>query len=284
MVRTTWLENCTLAVADCTDDCGIDGPEASSDSVDYDLNLCKEVTFKVPKEEAVRSDFHSSEQLVAHNMLLGMKLLDEWYNQQVVSSLELNAGTPDITRLPPGFTWDGTNEQVVVTPELAQSMGGFNLLAYMAKVNKYMDPWLLSGFMWWLPYMEAQQNEANLDGKGAAVRSRLMPAYFDVQDLDTAVAPDFRAFLMQKGSLAAYDHAWYKDAPKDFRIPQSRMSIESRNIPGVFYDLIEEESCGTGSEIYGAWKLKLNSALMYNPTICNSTNNGVVKLIGSLGV
>lgn len=284
MVRATWLENCALAAQDCTDDCNITGPEASSDSQDYDLNLCKEVPFKVAKEEAPRGNFFSGDDLVAHNLLASMKILDEWYNQQIVASLELNAGTPDINRLPPGFTWDPVEEQVVITPALANSMGGFNLLTYMAKVNKYTDPWLLSGFMWWLAYTEAQQNEANLDGKGDAVRSRLMPAYFDVQDLDTAVAPDFRAFLMQKGSLAAYDHAWYKDAPKEFRIPQSRMAIESRNVPGLFYDLIEEESCGTGSEVFGAWKVKLNAALLYNPTICNSTDNGVVKILGSLGV
>lgn len=284
--KTVWIESCTTGLADCTDDCEFDGPESNTNGVEYSLDLCKEATFKVETEVNLRGNHFTPEQFIANELLMKMKELDEWYNQQALAVLEAEAGIPDLNRLPAGWTWDSVAGNIVVPSAHIESIAGFNHLAYIGKVNKFPNPFVISGYAWYNAYLTAMQNAGNGEGSGDEQRRRMMKAYFDLLTVDNETAPDLRTFIVNKGSVAFAEHAWNANAGVNdyIRIGQYRFTMASKNIPGLVYDVFSEQKCTSTSKVYEVYKLKLNGAIMVNPTVCNADRTGIIKLRSTLAV
>jgi hypothetical protein len=58
-----------------------------------------------------------------------------------------------------------------------------------------------------------------------------------------------------------------------------RWSIESKTLPGVFYDVIYNNECVANNEIKHNWSLYVKAGIFLNPLGCNDDVTGVIKFV-----
>ena len=87
-----------------------------------------------------------------------------------------------------------------------------------------------------------------------------------------------QSFLIHKGAVAFINKAWnplnaanaVNPAPGYFL-----WSEPSRNLPGVTYDIILQQSC-LANDFHEAYKIQLHGLFVCNPYPCDADNTGVL--------
>lgn len=284
-VKLIWLNACDVADAAVGDDCSITGPELSSDSKDYTLDIFRKTSFSV-KEIAARTDQFTLADQIARGMLQCDKVLSEYLAEVAVAKIEAARGTNTYTTPIGGAAWSFADSDTTI-PADQWTTSLMPKLSLAARKNKFLNPMLLSGEALWYMNEEAVNNSGNDDGKGDATRMNskyFARKYFDPIKIDEVNAGTIKAYMIDRGALAFVNKSHYPVVPVEYQNPwQMRYQVESKNIPGVFWEVTYSMSC-TSSEITHVWQYKVNAGIFLNPTGCTATNTGVLSFVRPEGI
>lgn len=275
-VTMVWLNDCTETVADCSNDCTVGGDELASDSKDYTLNICKTTGFTI-KEKELRGNVFSPEELIARGMLQKIKLLDESLNTAVLAAIEAARGVNEY--LPTGWE-NSSSDTLVPTSEFNKSM--IPRLIMTGKINRFKNPFVLSGEALWYEQWEAMNNQGNGEGKGDANRFSKIRLYNDVYNIDALNGGTKKMYLIHQGALALITKSYYQIKPANY-MDNIRYAVPSMKLPGVYYDVIYKNECSS-DEMYHKFSLSLNAGVFLNPTGCSETRTGVIAFAESAAV
>src|SRR5665648_416840 len=237
VVSVEWLTACDLAVEACSDDCSIDGEDATPECKEYEIACMGEVPFKV-YDRVYRERTVDAQASIAHNMAIAMKLLDEAVAQYVLTALVANAGTNLYT--------GGVGTVAAAVTTIGAADWNDNIWGYFAmvnRINKFKNPYGITGEnLFQLIYNRLAEN-ANADGKGNVNKMGLLQnrMYLDPENVEV-IAPH-NTFLIHKTAAALISKAWYPlGAANAAQLTADRMaySINSYNLPGVVYDVFTE--------------------------------------------
>lgn len=270
-LTVVWVKDCVDRLEDCGNECEAGGDELEADSQTYELDLCKSAGFTV-KEREFRSLMLDRTEVVAKGFMSSMKQLDNWIAQQTVSHLNTFAG---INQYEDGVFQGSEYNEADAAFWNADIFGEFNIIA---AINRFSNPFLLSGTNlykeWWNSMMQA----GNADGKGDVMKFGTMPIAFDLHQIVTVNSPDKVTYMLDKGAVALITKAYNPENPLTYSngANQTLFKVPSMNIPGVEYDVIYKTRCES-SEIYHDYSLRVNGLCALNPVGCTETNTGVLK-------
>lgn len=278
-VKLIWVKDCGETTAACSDECTAGGDELEAACDTHELDLCRTIGFTV-KEKALRSTVLTKEELVAKGFLKKMKVLDEYLATTLVAELDTMKGVNAYTS--GKGTVSGFETAVGPAYWNASLFAYFNLVA---KKNKFTNPYLLSGTNLYEAYLLAQANSGNGEGKGAKSLFDSFRTYFDVFNIDSQLSPDQSTFLIDANAVAFVNKAYYNWSAGDARANSwggvggsvgMKYAVESKNLPGVFYDVTYKVSCSS-NEIEHDFSLQYKAGIFRNPVGCNLNNTGILK-------
>lgn len=267
-----WLTNCNVTTTDCTDDCTITGVDANPVCVEYEIECLQETTFKMPKRQ-YRERTVEFEEAFAFNMASHKKALDEYLAQYIVTGLAMYAGTNQYT----GGVGTVVGQNTTIPAKFWDDSvwGYFNRVA---RGNNFKSPYMITGDNLF-QYIFNRRNEMMTEaGKAAAMKmGTINKIYVDPENVE-AIAPG-TTFLINKSAVAFINKAWNPLGPVN-AIAEAGIytlwSEQSINIPGIYYDIIAQETC-ENNEFYTAVKLQLHGLFAANPSPCNDANTGLLK-------
>ena len=271
IVSLEWLQKCDINTTACTDDCTIDGEDADPICKEYEIECLRETKFKMPKR-AYRERTIEMAEAFAFNMLQHKKALDEWLAQYIVTGILAAAGTNAYT----GGV--GTVAGALTTIPAASwndsIWGYFNLVT---RYNKFKSPYLLTGDNLYQLLFNRMHESMTEAGRAAMSKiGTIRKIYQDPENVE-AVAPN-HTFLLHKTAVAFINKAWNPLGAAN-AVPEAGVyalwSEPSNNIPGVYYDIITQETC-VENEFYLAAKVQLHGLFAENPLPCDETNTGVL--------
>ena len=277
-IKVTWLQDCNDDVEDCdTTTCIVEGEELLVNCKEYEPTICKTTAFIV-NEDTLRAGIYSPEEVIAKGLLKRVKLLDEMLAQSIVSELDANKGVSvyagDYGQIEGGTV--GNSDVEVLAGNWTASLFGY--LNMQAIKNKLANPFLLSGDNLYLQWWNAQAEFANADGKGNLNKFNTMPANFDLFNIDSVLNPSLQTFLIDKGAIAFAPKWRYSNTPRKIDNVHTRFTIESRTVPGMFYDVIYTTRCKTGTnQIEHVFNVTARGGIYLNPTGCTETKTGIVS-------
>lgn len=272
-VKIYWAADCSTSLTDCTDDCAVGGPVPEAQCKEYELDLCKKASFSVPEKYFRKSNL-TREEVVAVAMMKRMKELDEYLSQTAVAKIDSFAGVNQFA---------GIGQIVGLSTYISPSYWTADLMGYFAQVgimNKFTNPFLINGTNLWQANWQAQFNNLNQDQKDAMAKFGAIRSYWDAFNIDLVNSPDKVSYLIDKGAIAFVSKAYYPaNAPIEYMgAGQIRYSVESKNLAGVFYDVVYTNRC-VADEIYHDFSLYIHAGIFQNPIGCNPDNTGVLKFI-----
>lgn len=269
-LRVEWLTKCSPTTDDCTDDCSIDGEDATPECNDYELECLQETTFKVA-ERAYRDRTIEKIEAVAFNILRHMAAMDEYVAQYIITGLLTCAGTNLFTG---GIgTVAGTKTTI---PAAQWNDGIWGYLDQVARLNKFRNPYLLTGNNLYQLLFNRPFEAGTAGDFGGYKKMQTLKVYQDPENVETVAAG--QTFLIHKGAVAFINKAWnplnaanaVEPAPGYFL-----WSEPSRNLPGVTYDIIMQQSC-LSNDFHEAFKIQLHGLFVCNPYPCDDDNTGVL--------
>lgn len=279
VIKIIWIADCNTGVSECEDDadlCDFTGAEAEARSQDYALDICGSVKFSI-EDNVFRTSEFSREEVLAKQMLKRMRELDEWLTQKVVAKLNTYVGVNQYE----GFmgTVDGVQTYILANYWSPDMYGYFNQVAIM---NKFRNPYMLHGSNLFQTNWLAQQNQVDANGKAAPNKLLSMRSYWDLFNIDAINAPDKVSYMIEKGSIAFANKAYYPlNSPQTYQFGK-RWSIESKALPGVYYDVYYKERCvmvDGVEKVYHDYKITVKAGLFLNPLGCNEDITGIIKFL-----
>lgn len=273
-LKIYWVIDCNTGVAnDDEDDCNITGPVAESRCQEYALDIKKMVKFS-NRENLGRTNDINREDVLAVQLMARMKELDEMIAQTVVAKLNAFAGVNQFVTTT--ATVDGTTTYIAPSYWAGEMYGYF---AQVAIMNKLQDPFMIHGSnlfqqKWQYAYTQANQNSKEKLPMLQSIRS-----YWDLFNVDSVNAGEQVSYMITKGAVAIANKAYYPlNNPVEFLTdhPSKRWSIESKTIPGIFYDVIYTMTC-SGEDIIHNYKIKVKFGVFLNPFGCNEEVSGVLR-------
>jgi hypothetical protein len=271
-VRVTWYNMCgetTAAIG--SDDCAPNGTELGSDHKDYAISVARKFDFKIDENE-LRTQTGTMEELVARGLLKADRALSNYVASVLMTKLETFKGENSVT--------DGTGTPVADETYITSADWTPALFAYFYRIaiqNRLSNPFLLSGSNMFEDKFIAMLSEANAEGKGSANLFRVMRTYFDLFNVDASNSPDLKTYMLNRGAIAFASRNYYGEKPVVYK-DDDRYSIESRNLPGVRWDVIYRNAC-SGTTVLHNWSIRANFDFFLNPLGCDATRTGVLSFI-----
>jgi hypothetical protein len=276
VLTVLWVEDCSTGVEDCDgdgeDDCDFTGPEAEAKSTDYALDICGTVKFSI-EENMFRTSELEKEEVLAIQMMARLKEMDEYLTQKAAAKLNTFAG---VNQYEGGIgTVDGVTTYIEANYWTPDMFGYFGMVQTM---NKLRNPFMIHGSNLYLTKWQADKNVSNPTGSADVLKINSMRNYWDLFNIDTINDPDKVSYMIAKGAVAFANKAYYPlNAPRVYQFGK-RWSIESKSLPGVFYDVFYKERC-VGEKIYYDFKIKVKAGVFLNPNGCNDEVTGVLKFV-----
>ena len=271
-VKITWVNNCDAVVEACSvDDCDIAGAEAGTDTQTYGIDGCIRYRFTVDEMDQ-RTNSISFGETVAKNFLRADKALSDNVAQASIAKIEAALGVNTVT------TGVGTFNAGTGDTDIAAADWNERIFAYFYRValmNKMPNPFLLSGQTLFDDRFLALMKEGNGEGKGDAKLFRSMRQYYDLFNIDTANTPDFKSYMINRGSMAFASKNYYGATPTRYKT-QDRYSIASRNIAGMRFDVYYTNRC-VGNTIKHDFMLKAHYDYFVNPIGCDANRTGFLS-------
>ena len=270
--KVIWINGCDIATAAITDDCTLTGSELEVESTNLALTLSRKCGFAV-KEKLFRTNTFDRTDAIAKGMLKAMKELDEYIAKQGITRINSFGGTVnaygDLGTLAAGVvTIPGANWTIDLVPDLILT----------GALNRFTNPYIISGSNLWKAWWNAKKDSGNLDGKGDNERADEYRTYFDLINMDVVTSPDKKTFLVDRGAIAFASKAHYGATPVQYiGFGQLRYSMASNSLPGVRYDVLYTNSC-TSNEVTHKFELQAFFDYFLNPIGCTAGNTGVLVL------
>lgn len=275
-LKIYWVIDCNTGVEDDDeDDCEISGPQAESRCQEYALDIKKMVKFSV-RENLGRTNDINREDSLAVQFAARLKELDEIIAQTAVTKLNSFAGTNQFTT--------GIGEVDGVTTYIQAALWSGDMYGYFAQVaimNKLSNPFMLHGSNLFQQQWQASYNVQNANQKDQLPKLNSIRSYWDMFNIDSMNSPDAVSYMITKGAIAIANKAYYPlNNPVEFLTdkPSKRWSMESKSIPGMFYDVIYTMTC-SGEDIIHNYKMKVKFGIYLNPFGCNDDVSGVIKFV-----
>jgi hypothetical protein len=269
-LRVEWLTSCTNTVSSCTDDCDIDGEDADPQCKDYEIGCLYENKFKVPLRH-YRDRTIEMQQSIAFQKLVKMKELDERLTQYIIAGIVAGAGTNLFT----GGVGTVTGTTTYIPPQYwDDAIWGY--FDQVRRLNKFRNPYGITGNNLYQLLFNRPLEAANADGSGNFRKMNTLKMYQDPENIEDH-APG-QTFLLHKTAIAFLNKAWNKINPINAEVKAGQYwewAEESKNLPGVFYDMTMKETC-VGDEFYQAFKIKLHGLFATNPYPCDEDNTGII--------
>lgn len=278
-VTVFWPEFCSPTTTACTDDCSPGGTKPGTSCIDYELSMCREVKFSID-EKNYRTLAVNFEEALAVSFLSNMQALDEWLAQQFISKLHTGKGVNQ-------YTGGGKATVNGFETEIGSAYWNSTLISYfklVAKRNKFNAPYFVSGTNLFEAYDNAQMNSGNADGKGSKAMFDQFKFYFDIFNVGDVVGEEV-TFMVNKNALAFHNKAYYNWSPADAMAQNwggvgsnvgLKYAIESKNLPGVKYDVTHKTSC-TSDVITHDFAVKFTGDIFRNPVGCNQNNTNILE-------
>ncbi len=270
-VNIYWVTDCNTSIAACSDDCSVGGPELEARCKEYALDLCRTAGFTV-REKSFRALAVSREETIAKGMLKRMKELDEYLAQTLIAKLNTFAGVNQ-------FEGIGDVENSGVT-YIAPSYWTADLTGYfaqVAKMNKLGSVIMLHGNNLWNTNWSSMFNSLNQNQKDQMAKMGSIQQFWDPFNVDTVNAGSKVSYMISNGAVAIVTKAYYPTTPVTY-MDNIRWSVESKNLPGVFYDVVYKNRC-LSNETYHDYSLYINAGIFSNPYGCDEDVTGVLKFI-----
>jgi hypothetical protein len=272
VVSLEWLTACDASLTACSDDCSIDGDDAEPVCKEYEISCLRESAFKV-YDRVYRERTTEAQESVALNIETRKKLLDEYIAQLIIAGLVTNAGTNVFT--------GGVGTVAAAVTTIAAANWNDNIWGYFARVargNKFNSPYAITGDNLFQLIYNRLAELGNADGKGnvakmGALQNRM---YLDPENVE-AIAEHY-TFLLHKTAVAFVNKTWYPlGGANAVNLTADRLawSENSRNLPGVAYDIFTERGC-LSNDYYTAYKVQLHGLFAVNPAPCSETNTGIL--------
>lgn len=234
-------------VADCTDDCTLEGTEGDGAEVVINAPLCKEITFSVSEESIRRQGMYDSPEAVLRatqaelTRLLAVKAakLDTWVNAQTVIRLKALHDAPKAgTFAGVGVLTSG----VIDVPTANYNRKIVGELIRMARLNQMGSPYMVDGGRLFVDWINAQFDGANDNGRGDAARIAFFREYFDLEGfMDAAITED--TFLIKPGAVGLFYKSFLPSTPRETAAGQIWTNFRSNNLTDMLYDAVFEEAC-----------------------------------------
>lgn len=280
-IKLIWVDACDIEGQECsTTECIIEGEELSADCKTLTPNICYTVPFKV-NEDTLRTSIFSPEELIAKGMLKATKILDEYMAQQIIAAIDtfkgVNVYPGDYGTVTGGGTVGNSDTTIASNLWTASLLGYFNLAS---QINKFNNPFLLSGSNLAIANWNAVAEGANADGKGNLNKFQSMTTYFDLFNMDSTFNPDLVTFMLDKGAVAFAPKWRYSSTPRQIigANSQTRYTVPSRTLPNVYYDVIYSTQCKAGTnQIEHLFNVTARGGIYLNPTGCTATKTGVLR-------
>lgn len=272
-VKIYWATDCNTSLDDCDDDCEVGGPELEARCKEYTLDICKKAGFTV-REKTFRKSNLTREEVVAKGMIKRMKELDEFLAQAMVAKLNAFAGVNQFGGI---GTVDSSGDTY-----LAPSFWTVDLMSYFQQVaimNKLSGAYMLHGNNLWNVNWQAKFNNLNQDQKDQLAKLMSMQHEWDPFNVDTVNNPLKVSYMITSGAVAFVNKAYYPTTPVEYLgAGQLRWSVQSKALPGVFYDVVYTNRC-LNNEIYHDYTLYVTAGIFDNPYGCNEDVTGILRFI-----
>lgn len=271
-IKIFWVTDCSTSLADCTNDCTIGGPELEARCKEYELDLCKTAGFSV-KEKYFRQSNLTRQEAVARGLLRAQKELDEYLAQTMVAKLNAFAGVNQFAGIGT-VAVDGTTyiSAAFWNPDI------YGYFVQVAKMNKLSNPKMLHGNNLWSAFWQAEMNNDNANNKDQKRKMLSIQSFWDPFNIDSVNSPDKVSYMMSAGAVALVNKAYYPlNRPIEYK-DDTRWSIESASLPGIFYDVVYTNEC-VNDEIKHHYSLYVKAGIFDNPYGCNEEITGVLKFV-----
>lgn len=276
-VKVYWVDDCdTEDPTDCGDQCEIDGAEIGDNCANYTLGECFEKSFKLT-EERFRTSLLTPVEVVARAVLKKMKLMDEFWAEKIIAFLQASAG---VNSYAGQYTVSGSQTFIPAYAWNPDIFGYIDTVLWKNKLNnngaKMLSGTLLKQYMW-------KVGMETTDPTGQSAQAKMTSfgiPYFD-RRLDDLVG-DKSLFLWDPNSVAMVTkarHEAYGEAGRMIQTPtgpQRWYTMESKNLPGIVYDMAYQELC-SGDDISHFWKIKTRGDIFLNPLGCDNNRTGVLQ-------
>lgn len=268
-VSLEWLQKCTVTTSACSDDCSIDGDDATPVCKEYDMTCLQETSFKIPVKE-YRLRTIDKQKAEAFNLGVHMKAMDEWVANYILLGIDANAGVNAHTAAPGNV--QGATTFIAANYWNESIFGYFKLVE---AINKFRGTYLIDGQNMYMMLWNKMMDAANADGKGGAAKVTSIKTYQDIVNL---IGDYAKTYMLHKTAVAFKSRTWYPNgAGSAQKLPADTMaySIPSFNLPGISYDVFVKSTC-LNNEYYDAYKLQLHGLFAVNPSPCSETNTGIL--------
>ena len=269
-----WINACEIDDQACTY-CSPGGNELSTNTTTYTMDICREVGFTVTEYPMLTNDF-DMDMLIAKGFMKADMLLSEYFAAQAVAFLNTNKG---VNALAPGTNRgciSGTDTYIKAAYWNAELMGYF---ARVRSRNRFGNPYLLSGANLHEAAIISNFNAGNADGKGSQAMFGSLPIYFDEYQIDTVNTPDLYTYMIQPGTYAVANKAYYNPTPITY-FDDKRWSMSAGGIPGFEYDVHYSNACNAENGFPDHnFTVKLNAGIFINPEQCDDNNTGILTFI-----
>ena len=271
IVAVEWLTDCDATTQACSDDCTIDGTDATPECKEYEITCLQESTFKVA-DRVYRERTISNTQSIAFLLEKRKKLLDEYIAQYILTGLATNAGVNLYT--------GGIGTVAGALTTIGAANWNDNIWGYfdlVSRLNKFQSAYGITGVNLYQLIFNRSLEAGNADGKGNFAKMNTLKMYLDPENVET-IAP-LSTFLLHKSAVAFVSKSWYPEGAGnaiELMADQMAWSEASRNLPGVTYDVITKRTC-VSNDYFTAFKVQLHGLFAVNPTPCTDTNNGILQ-------
>ena len=277
-----FVDPCGAVVRDCsTSSCEITESVLSSDRLDLEPNICKEIGFSINEEE-LRTNQLDFADFYASGVSTRLNALDEYLSTHVLAGLKASAGT---NVSPEPYVWDNAQK----TTNVASANYNLDLIPDMVNdslLNKMGSVYFIDNGSLWKDFYMAQINAGNLDGKGADLLTKQVKMYFDQFNFAKAGLTE-STFMVSNSAVALKTTNKFAPSMVELggKVGQTRYRLKSPNLQGIEYDVVYQLTCENG-EIIHTWRFYLRGFFAQNPKGCPVTVKigGVPTQVQSTGV
>lgn len=269
-VRVHWLNACNVITGSETDECAAASVELTDDKTDYTLTGARESSFKT-SWKTHRTTPHEMNETISTGLLKAAKELDEYLSAQYFAFLAANNGaheyTPAIGAAGAGDVWEipSVDLTVDVMPEMILS----------AEFARFDSAYMIHGLNLFTARFKAGQYSANDSGKGENNLFNVLPMFWDPVGASAASVSD-QSWLVNRSAVALATGNFFDMLPVEFGGQHRMWKVASRNLPGVFYDVHEYETC-VSDDMVISYKLNTNFEYLLNPLGCSATRTGILQ-------
>ncbi len=272
--------------------CSPSGEELESGEKAYTLNITREAEiFKVLHFQAFRNNVFDPDEVIARGLMRQAKLLDDYNNQTVVTTLGTFGGE---NIMPTGY-FTGLDVATGEPTYIAAAQWDENLfmeLQLMAKFNKFGNPFFIHGRNYNSLSRRWSFDALNDDAKDKIAKLRVFDHIYDPITFNELDIND-TTYMIDAGAVAFASKAYFPTTnEKGVARPAAVIELmsdkwgfafPSPSIPGVAYDVTVSRTCVSGGsgkpeEFVYTFQMRSKAGLFNNPEIVTG-DTGVIEII-----